>query len=131
MTINPDIADQVSPKYYQTASGIEAIDVIKGYRLGFHLGNAFKYIVRAGRKTEDRTVDLNKALWYLKDAVASQGVDFVCGYPHPRRPRVADVIVAFDLSGNLADAVRAILAGYANAENCRDAIEDIEGELAQ
>lgn len=131
MTIHADISSQISPAHYQTASGIEAIDVIKGYRLGFHLGNVFKYISRCGKKTPDRTVDLNKALWYLKDALASQGVDFVCGYPHPRRPRVADVIVAFDLSGNLADAVRAILAGYANAENCRDAIEDIEGELAK
>ena len=34
--------------------------------LGFHLGNAVKYISRAGRKDPARTVeDLRKAAWYL------------------------------------------------------------------
>ena len=42
------------PPHYQ-AGGIESIDVIEGYRLGFSLGNAVKYLLRAGRKTFDPT----------------------------------------------------------------------------
>jgi len=35
--------------------------------MDFHLGNTFKYIVRAGKKETDREIqDLKKALWYLE-----------------------------------------------------------------
>jgi hypothetical protein len=43
----------------------EAIKVIEAWALGFHLGNAVKYILRAGRKG-DRLEDLKKANWYLE-----------------------------------------------------------------
>ncbi len=43
----------------------EPIDVIEGWGLGFHLGNAVKYIARAGRKTESPIEDLKKARFYL------------------------------------------------------------------
>ena len=40
--------------------------IIEDQHLGFHLGNAVKYISRAGRKDPARTVeDLRKAAWYL------------------------------------------------------------------
>lgn len=42
----------------------EAIKVIEAWNLGFCLGNAIKYILRAGRKS-DRVEDLKKARWYL------------------------------------------------------------------
>ena len=51
------------PAYYQ-AGGIEAIDVIEAWRLGFCLGNTVKYIARAGKKG-NRLTDLKKAAWYL------------------------------------------------------------------
>ena len=44
----------------------EAIKVIEAWGLGFHLGNTVKYISRAGRKTEKKLEDLQKAEWYLK-----------------------------------------------------------------
>ena len=53
------------PPHYK-AGNIEAIDVIESYGLGFHLGNAVKYILRAGRKTENGKYDIEKAIWYLK-----------------------------------------------------------------
>jgi hypothetical protein len=44
----------------------EPIKVIEHYALGFHVGNAVKYILRAGRKDgEDYLKDLIKARWYL------------------------------------------------------------------
>lgn len=51
------------PPHY-TKGGIEAIDVIEAWGLGFHLGNALKYIARAGRKGDARE-DIAKAIWYL------------------------------------------------------------------
>jgi hypothetical protein len=42
----------------------EAIKVIEAWSLGFCLGNAVKYISRAGKKG-DRLEDLKKARWYL------------------------------------------------------------------
>ncbi len=42
----------------------EAIKVIEAWALGFNLGNAAKYIARAGKKG-DALEDLKKAAWYL------------------------------------------------------------------
>lgn len=53
------------PEYYK-AGGIEAIDVIEDWRLDFCLGNAIKYIARAGKKSDDVRTDLEKAAWYIK-----------------------------------------------------------------
>ena len=52
------------PQHYQS-NGMEVIDVIEAFGLGFHLGNATKYILRAGRKTKDTNEDIKKAIWYL------------------------------------------------------------------
>ncbi|HYT43030.1 MAG TPA: DUF3310 domain-containing protein [Methylomirabilota bacterium] len=44
----------------------EAIKVIEALDLGFHLGNCFKYIARAGKKEGSHELtDLKKAQWYL------------------------------------------------------------------
>lgn len=52
------------PDYYKRG-GIEAIDAIEAWGLGFCLGNVVKYIARAGRKTAGSLQDLRKAAWYL------------------------------------------------------------------
>lgn len=44
----------------------EAIKVIEAHNLGFHLGNALKYILRTGKKPGvDPIEDLKKARWYI------------------------------------------------------------------
>jgi hypothetical protein len=44
----------------------EVINVIDSWGLGFSLGNAVKYISRAGKKNpEKETEDLQKAIWYI------------------------------------------------------------------
>jgi len=54
------------PKHYN-AGKIEAIDVIEDWDLDFCLGNAVKYIARAGHKNSDKIEeDLQKAIWYIK-----------------------------------------------------------------
>jgi hypothetical protein len=45
----------------------EVIKVIEALEMDFHIGNTFKYIVRAGKKETDKELqDLKKALWYLQ-----------------------------------------------------------------
>ena len=52
------------PAHYNHGK-IEVIDVIEDWGLGFHLGNAVKYIGRAGHKG-DTAEDIKKAIWYLE-----------------------------------------------------------------
>lgn len=52
------------PAHYCEGRRFEPIDVIEDWGLGFSLGNAVKYISRAGRKG-DALEDLRKARWYL------------------------------------------------------------------
>lgn len=57
--------------------GIEVIDITR--HLDFDLGNAIKYILRAGKKpiTSEKNInnnkaaiqDLNKAIWYINDKI--------------------------------------------------------------
>lgn len=62
--------DPVNHPVHYTSGGIETIDAIEAWGLGFHLGNAVKYISRAGKKSIATTVeDLRKARWYLDRAI--------------------------------------------------------------
>ena len=51
------------PQYYKRGS-IEVWDFIRDQTLNYHLGNAIKYICRAGYK-DDPVEDLKKAIHYL------------------------------------------------------------------
>jgi hypothetical protein len=53
------------PAHYQSNNGVQVIDVIEHFGLGFHLGNVVKYVIRAGRKGDVRE-DIQKAIWYLE-----------------------------------------------------------------
>ena len=67
--------DTVSHPPYYNIGKIEVIDFIEDQQLGFHLGNAVKYICRAGKKVSETLsradigkatiTDLEKAVWYL------------------------------------------------------------------
>ena len=52
------------PKHYNIGI-FEVIDVIEDWKLGFHLGNAVKYIARAEHK-DNKKEDIKKAMWYIK-----------------------------------------------------------------
>lgn|SRR5574340_1580413 len=52
------------PSHYQ-GHKFEVIDIIEDFDLGFNLGNAIKYILRAGKK-ELFFEDIKKAIWYLQ-----------------------------------------------------------------
>lgn len=65
--------DIVNKPAHYAGTKIEVIDYIEDKNLGFCLGNAVKYISRAGRKLdyaeqdkkEKEIEDLNKAIWYI------------------------------------------------------------------
>ena len=59
--------DPVNHPAHYTTGKIEVIDYIEDQKLPYHLGNAVKYISRAGKKDKDKTVeDLKKAMWYIE-----------------------------------------------------------------
>lgn len=62
--------DQINPDHYKS-KGLEVIDIIEAFHLGFLLGNVVKYILRAGRKGP-AVVCLRKAKWYLERAIANE-----------------------------------------------------------
>ena len=54
--------------YISHPSGVECITITR--HMTFNLGNAIKYIWRAGEKDANRTIeDLEKARWYLADEI--------------------------------------------------------------
>lgn len=62
--------------YTKHPSGVECIDITRHYC--FDIGNAIKYLWRAGLKKEegisdrDKEIeDLEKAIWYIKDHIES------------------------------------------------------------
>lgn len=61
------VDDVVNHPSHYTDGKFETIEAIESWRLGYHLGNAIKYISRAGKKSKDTELeDLRKARWYIK-----------------------------------------------------------------
>ena len=59
------------PHYGGGDNPYEAVRVIEAWELGFNLGNAVKYVKRAGKKN-DAMEDLKKAAWYLNREIANR-----------------------------------------------------------
>lgn len=59
-----------NPSHYAAGRQHEPIAVIEDWELGYRLGNAVKYISRAGRK-QNALEDLKKAQWYLAREIES------------------------------------------------------------
>jgi hypothetical protein len=57
------------PKHYTSdPSGVECIDITR--HRNFNIGNAIKYLWRAGLKDEKKTIeDLKKAIFYISDEI--------------------------------------------------------------
>lgn len=62
--------DPVEHPAHYTDGKIEVIDYITDKKFDFCLGNAVKYISRAGKKDKEKTVeDLKKAVWYINKEI--------------------------------------------------------------
>jgi len=63
--------DSINPNHYKEhPSGVECIDVVEHFN--FNLGNAIKYLWRAGLK-DDAETDLLKAEWYIQREIKRHG----------------------------------------------------------
>ena len=63
--------DAVNHPSHYTLGGVEVIDAIEAWQLGFNTGNAVKYLARAGKKDPSKTLeDLRKAKWYVEREIA-------------------------------------------------------------
>ena len=54
-----------NPSHYAEGRKYEPINVIEDWQLNYRLGNAVKYVSRAGRK-QNAVEDLRKAVWYIE-----------------------------------------------------------------
>lgn len=106
------------PPHYKAPNGIEVIDVIEGFGLdrSFALGNATKYLLRAGRKGEELE-DLKKSRWYLNREIVKREPPLAAGdksalyylaTPYTKYPR--GMHAAFEDASALA--ARMLVAGY-------------------
>lgn len=62
------MAEAVNHPAHYTLGGIEVIDAIEAWGLGFHEGNVVKYVARAKHKSRELE-DLKKAAWYLNRVI--------------------------------------------------------------
>lgn len=77
--IGDDRSETVNhPAHYNGhPSGVECVDIVEHY--GFNVGNAIKYLWRAGLKSKDPIEDLKKAAWYV-----NREIERLCKPPsHP------------------------------------------------
>lgn len=65
MTEKEDMVNH--PKHYNMGK-FEVVDVITDWKLGFHKGNAIKYIARSEHKGNE-IQDIEKAIWYLNNYI--------------------------------------------------------------
>jgi hypothetical protein len=65
----PEIDAVNHPKHYTSdKSGVECIEITR--HRNFNIGNAIKYLWRAGIKDDKKQVeDLRKAIWYINDEI--------------------------------------------------------------
>ena len=62
--LRPETVDH--PAWYNRGK-TEVVDFIEDQGLGYHLGNALKYLCRAGHKPgDDESDDLRKAIWFIQ-----------------------------------------------------------------
>lgn len=63
------MSDAINPNHYKShPSGVECIQITE--HMSFCLGNAVKYVWRAGLKSDSPIEDLEKAKWYIEREIA-------------------------------------------------------------
>ena len=91
--------DQVGPSYYKRGT-IDVWDFIRDQGLNFHLGNAVKYICRAGYKISAEE-DLKKAIHYLENELTYVKRQNLSRYNTPD----SIVFAGSGIQGGLSDSI--------------------------
>lgn len=106
------MSDSVNhPSHYAHPSGVEAIDICE--HLTFNLGNALKYLWRAGKKGP-AAEDYRKAAWYLRREAALYRANLYSGAYVDRRAKAPAGLAAVHQQDNsvLLAMLKIISAGY-------------------
>lgn len=64
MSSSRSSVDMINHPPHYNQLHIECIDVVENFN--FNVGNAIKYLWRAGLKSTDQLEDLEKASWYIR-----------------------------------------------------------------
>ena len=76
------------PSWYTShPSGVEAIDIVEHFP--YNIGAAMKYLWRAGLKTTDPMLDLNKAAWYINREIERRQILNAATRPEPNQDETA------------------------------------------
>jgi hypothetical protein len=67
--LSEDFDSVQNPAHYTDGRKYEPVKVIEDWGLDYHMGNALKYISRAGRK-KSLIEDLQKAIFYLERRIS-------------------------------------------------------------
>ena len=96
------------PDHYNSGK-YEVIDVIEDWDLGFHLGNAIKYIARAEYKGNPKE-DLKKARWYLDRHIDVYEEDEEKSHPK------GEVVEKKYIVGKVEEDMESVVTGYQDGE---------------
>jgi len=96
------------PDHYIAGRLIEPLEVIEEWQLNYHIGNALKYISRAGRKVCEKT-DLEKALVYLDRFMRNCTVATAEGYfKKEKRFSIENISHDWELDTHLKSALHSL-----------------------
>ena len=86
--IKKNTKDSVNHPSHYNQGKVEVIEYIEDKDFCYHIGNAIKYLSRAGIKSPDKTVeDYRKAIWYI-----NRKIELLVNPNKPTRPN--------DMKGN-------------------------------
>lgn len=102
------MSDNVNSPAHYARNGLQPIDVIEDWRLSFNVGNALKYIMRAGHKDKSKlNEDYDKAIFYLKRSI--KNFDRESTNVRGRTIAINEVLFSWkDLSAKILQAVEII-----------------------
>lgn len=117
--------DKINHPSWYTDGKYETIDAIEGWKMDYHLGNAVKYLSRAGKK-DSALDDLKKARWYVARELENR--------KHALQPKKIDVESYIDdkeIEVDAAEALRCVAGAQGNAENAVELLKKAHEALTR
>lgn len=117
--------DKINHPAWYTDGKYETIDAIESWKMNYHLGNAVKYLSRAGKK-DSALDDLKKARWYVARELENR--------KHALQPKKIDVESYIDdkeIEVDAAEALRCVAGAQGNAENAVELLKKAHEALTR
>lgn len=122
-------SDLINLEYYRGKSRLQVIDIIEICEFNFHIGNAVKYLLRAGKKTKDPIDDLKKVKWYLDRFLSMELFDDYTFRSFPE-DEMTGVFYSFDVSDSVKPILNLLLLEPNNQEFMIQAAMEVTALLA-